>query len=82
LQGDTYSFVIRIWHEAIDGEGHITTWRGSIDYVGGDERAHFDDLNRIVQFIQQQVGLESQCSPSSVNAITNPDTTDQVNHRF
>ena len=73
LQSDTYSFVVRIWHEALDSEGRIATWRGSIDYVGSDERAHFDDLGRIVQFIQEQVGLESQRSQSPVKASTNPD---------
>ncbi len=62
LQGDTYSFVVRIWHEALDSEGHITTWRGSIDQVGDDERLYFHDLEQIVQFIQERVGLENQRS--------------------
>ncbi len=71
LQSDTYSFVIRIWHEALDSEGNITTWRGSIDHVGSSERVHFDDLNRIVQFIQERIGLENQRSQSPVNISTN-----------
>lgn len=74
MKADTYSFVIRIWHEALDSEGHITTWRGSIDHVGSDERLHFDDLARIVQFIQEQIGLESQRSQSPINASPRPGT--------
>lgn len=59
MQGDTYSFIVRIWHEALDSEGHITQWRGSVDCVGSGERFHFYDMDRLVQFIQEQVGLES-----------------------
>jgi hypothetical protein len=60
VQGDTYSFVVRIWHEALDSEGHITAWRGSIDHVGSGERIHFDNLDQIAQFIRERVGLEGQ----------------------
>ena len=62
MQGDTYSFVVRIWHEALDSEGHIIVWRGSVDHVGSGERIHFDDLGQIAQFIQERVGLENQRS--------------------
>ncbi len=54
---DTQSFVVRIWHEELDEQGHIVAWRGSADHVGSDERFHFDDLERLVLFIQERVGL-------------------------
>ncbi len=57
MQGDTHSFVVRIWHEAVDGKGHIIAWRGSIDYVGSGQRLYFYDLDGIVRFIQEQAEL-------------------------
>jgi hypothetical protein len=57
LQSDTHSFIIRIWHEAVDSKGNIVAWRGSIDYVGNDQRLYFYDLDGIVRFIQEQAGL-------------------------
>jgi len=67
LQGDTYSFVVRIWHEALDSDGSIIVWRGSIDHVGSGERDHFDDLGQMLQFIQEQVGLDGRRSRSPAN---------------
>ncbi len=54
---DTQSFVVRIWHEELDEQGHIVAWRGSADHVGSEQRFHFDDLDRLAQFIQERVGL-------------------------
>ena len=73
VQGDTYSFIVRIWHEALDSEGQIIEWRGSVDCVSSGERLHFYDLDRLVQFIQQRVGLESGRSrvAANVSDITN-----------
>jgi hypothetical protein len=59
VQSDIYSFVVRIWHEGLDSEGHITDWRGFVDCVANGQRLHFYDLDLLVQFIQEQVGLES-----------------------
>lgn len=73
LHSDTYSFVVRIWYEALDSEGNVVTWRGSIDRIGNGERAHFDDLDRVVQFIQEQVGLEGRRSRSPMNVRAAPD---------
>jgi len=75
LHGDTHSFVIRVWHEALDSQGNIVAWRGSIDHVGSDERIHFEDLDRIVKFIQEQVGLESRRSRPPTNADAGLDQT-------
>ena len=54
MQGDTHSFVVRIWHEAVDSKGHIIAWRGAIDHVGSGQRLYFHDLYGIVRFIQEQ----------------------------
>ena len=60
LEGDTQAFVVRVWHEATDEEGHATAVRGSIDHVGSGKRLYFHDLNGIVRFIQEYVSLRSQ----------------------
>ncbi len=62
VQGDTQAFIVRIWHEALDDEGNITAWRGSIDHVGRDQRLYFHDLDGIVRFIQEQTGVDSRRS--------------------
>jgi hypothetical protein len=59
VQGDIQSFVVRIWPEAFDGEGNATAWRGSIDHVGSDKRLHFQDLDRLVRFIQEESGIQA-----------------------
>lgn len=60
MVGDTQSYVIRIWHEAIDEEGRVIAWRGSIDHVGNDTRLHFQELEKLVDFIRQESRLEGQ----------------------
>lgn len=72
VQGDTHSFIVRIWHEALDREGNIIAWRGSIDHVGGGDRFYFDDLDRLVQFMREQVGLNGQHSQSPVTVGLDP----------
>ena len=67
MQGDTFSFIVRIWHEALDSEGRVAVWRGSIDHVGNGAQTHFDDLDQMLQFIQKQIGLDSRRSPSPVS---------------
>jgi hypothetical protein len=74
VQSDTYSFVVRIWPEALDSEDHVTDWRGSVDCVANGQRLHFYDLDLLVQFIQEQVGLESRRSrvPTDVSSDLDP----------
>jgi hypothetical protein len=57
VQGDTHAFIVRIWHEATDDEGHTTAWRGTIDHVGSESRLYFQDLDGILRFIQEQTGM-------------------------
>ncbi len=64
MEGDTQSFVVRIWYEATDGEGHAVAWRGFVDHVGSARRLYFHDLGKITSFIQQEAGLDNrQCGP-------------------
>ncbi len=64
MQDDTHSFVVRIWHEALDSEGHIAVWRGLVDHVGSGERRHFEDLGQLLGFIQSRAQLdENESSP-------------------
>ena len=57
LQSDTHSFIVRVWHEAVNSKGRATTWRGSIDHVGSGQCLYFDDLDGVVRFIQEQARL-------------------------
>jgi hypothetical protein len=59
VQSEIQSFVIRVWHEAVDREGNATAWRGSIDHVGSDRRIHFQELAKILDFIQEEAGIHS-----------------------
>jgi hypothetical protein len=54
---DSYAFIIRIWCEAFDEKGNVSNWRGSIDYVGGNQRLYFENLDGIVRFIQEQTKI-------------------------
>ncbi len=54
---DTQSFVVRIGHEELDEQDHIVAWRGLANHTGNNERFHFDNLDRLAQSIQEQVGL-------------------------
>ena len=63
MHSDTQSFIIRIWDEAVDDEGQVVTWRGSIDHVGSGKRLYFCDLDGIGRFIQEQARLNPGPGP-------------------
>ena len=65
MQDDIQSFVIRIWHEAVDSEGKATVWRGSIEQVGSGGRFYFQDLQAAVGFIRKQGGIDG--APAGVD---------------
>jgi hypothetical protein len=71
LEDDTQAFVVRVWHEATDDEGHATTVRGSIDHVGSGKRLYFHDLSGIVRFIQEYMSLGSQQSSLGWKSLLN-----------
>jgi hypothetical protein len=58
----TESFVIRIWDETVGKGEHEASWRGSIERVGSGKRLYFCDLNAIVRFLQEELGLEARAS--------------------
>ena len=58
MRDDIQSFVIRIWHEAVDSEGNATAWRGSIEQVGSGDRFYFQDLQAAADFIRKQGGID------------------------
>jgi hypothetical protein len=69
VEGDTHAFIVRIWHEAQDGEGNIVAWRGSIDHVGSDQRLYFQDLEGILRFIEEQIGVNTSLPGSKWRAL-------------
>jgi hypothetical protein len=58
LNSDTQSFIVRIWHEAVAGDGKVTSWRGSILHVGSGKRIYFHNLDSIKRFVQERTGME------------------------
>jgi hypothetical protein len=56
LWSDNHTFVIRIWREGINREKQNPIWRGSIYHVATDERIYFDDVEKVVAFIQTKIG--------------------------
>jgi hypothetical protein len=70
LKNDIESFIVRIWNEGIDNQGHMTTWRGSIDHVGTNSRFYFNDLEGMVRFIESQTGIVARPSKSWRHFIT------------
>jgi hypothetical protein len=59
LKDDLHSFIVRIWKIEEDGEDKVQAWRGSIDHVGTEKRLYFYNLNGIIRFIQDQIGIDS-----------------------
>lgn len=67
MPNDTHSFVVRIWNDASESNDAVgpvpSAWRGSIDHVGTGKRAHFNDLEHLIQFIQESSGLQLHFQP-------------------
>lgn len=57
MRDEMHAFIVRVWHEAGDEDGHSGAWRGSIDHVGSAHRQYFHDLDGIVRFIEEQLGV-------------------------
>ena len=60
MEDDLYSFVVRVWPEAVDRTGHLTGWRGYVDDIASGQRFHFQDVQEIAYFIAQQIGLQAK----------------------
>lgn len=63
LNGDTQSFIVRIWHERESGNDKTVGWRGSILHVGSGKRLYFHNLNSIKRFVQELTGMEDANLP-------------------
>lgn len=50
-EGQTHSFIVKIWVEETLAEGGKGRWRGHITHVPGGEREYFTDLSEIAMFI-------------------------------
>jgi hypothetical protein len=60
LEGNTQSFILRIWSEAVDDDDYVTALRGSIDHVGTGKRLYFQDLNEIARFVRDYIRLRPE----------------------
>ena len=59
MRRNTYSFIIRIWYEAVDEQGKVQTWRGSIEQVNNNKRLYFDKLDQFIDFVKLESGIDS-----------------------
>lgn len=57
IEGNTSSFIVRIWRESTDESGHIPAWRGSIEQVGTNKRLYFCDLKHALRFIEEEANI-------------------------
>jgi hypothetical protein len=60
VQDDTHAFIVRVWHEPEDEDSHSGSWRGSIIHVGSESRQHFQNLDGIVRFIEERLGVSGR----------------------
>lgn len=58
LKSDSEAFIIRIWQENGFQTREEAVWRGSITHVGSNQQLYFCDLNSIVEFINDQAGIQ------------------------
>lgn len=57
---NSHAFIVRIWNESGDDPGAASLWHGSIDYVGGNRRLYFYNLDSMVKFVLEQTGIRSR----------------------
>lgn len=57
MQLENYSFVVRMWREAVDEQGNPIAFRGSVDDVSNGKRCYFDSLGSLLQFIEERIGV-------------------------
>ncbi len=55
----TYTFIVRIWREPQATRDTAPEWRGVIEHVNTQQRAYFRDLDRVVAFIEAEIGWPS-----------------------
>ena len=57
MKSRSHSFIVRIWEEPLDDEKSLAIWRGSVDYVGSNERFYFYSLDSIAGYIVEKLGF-------------------------
>jgi hypothetical protein len=62
FEDHVHSFVIRVWQEPREIEGAGPEWRGRIEHVQSGERAYFQHLDRMVEFIVTYLSEPAQRS--------------------
>ncbi len=62
MRSNTHSFIIRIWHEAVDEQGQAITWRGSVEHVSTGRRLNFETFEDFLDFIRKESGLKETSS--------------------
>lgn len=50
LRRRTVTFVVRVWAEYL--EQTPPTWRGEIEHIGSGQVRHFEDVSRMLEFIE------------------------------
>ena len=56
------SFVIRLWLETSSGKAR---WRGHVRHIQGPSEAYFEDLARLVAFIEERTGVPVPLKPEA-----------------
>ena len=69
MQDNTHAFIVRVWHEPEDQDSLSGAWRGSIIHVGSECRQHFQNLDGIVRFIEQQLGVPNRRRRLSMRSL-------------
>ncbi len=62
MQGDTQSFIVRIWFEETEGQNGTLVRRGSIEHVSGQTQIYFRHLEQILAFIEEHTCVHSEGS--------------------
>lgn len=59
IESNNHSFIIRVWRE----DSSRAIWRGYITHVPSGEQRHFQELQKIVDFIEpylEKMGIQSE----------------------
>jgi len=58
----THSFVLRIWWEELDPDtGDRRLWRGWVQHVHSGEAMYFQDVGKLLAFIERWMGGAGSC---------------------
>jgi hypothetical protein len=68
MPDDTHSLIVRIWFEETDGENGVLVRRGSIEHVSSKRRIYFQDMEKILWFIEEEAGVDPTASPFAAEA--------------